>query len=82
PVSTAPQAPAPAPAPMGGGLRGLFRTVTGAASGSLMRRNLPEPAPVAPRLEPVPGPARPATRPVPQDEMGLDIPTFLRRQSN
>ncbi|MDI3307754.1 MAG: cell division protein FtsZ [Acetobacteraceae bacterium] len=82
PVSTAPQAPAPAPAPMGGGLRGLFRTVTGAASGGLMRRNLPEPAPVAPRLEPVPGPARPATRPVPQDEMGLDIPTFLRRQSN
>ncbi len=81
PVSMPPQAPASAPAaPMGGGLRGLFRTVTGASS-SLMRRNLPEPAPVAPRLEPVPGPARPA-RPIQQDEMGLDIPTFLRRQSN
>jgi hypothetical protein len=45
------------------------------------------PATVAPRAEPdlsaAPA-ARPAPRvtPQPTDEMGLDIPTFLRRQSN
>ena len=74
----------------------LFRTATSLGS-SMMRRTLPEaPAPVqhhaAPsvRMEPSVGapaaaaPARPAPRPAPQhqDEMGLEIPTFLRRQSN
>ena len=74
----------------------LFRTATSLGS-SMMRRTLPEaPAPMqhhaAPsvRMEPSVGapaaaaPARPAPRPAPQhqDEMGLEIPTFLRRQSN
>jgi cell division protein FtsZ len=65
----------------GGGLGGLFRRVTGAAtSGNMMRRAAPEPTPepVAPRLEsPVPlhRPETPAT-------VDFEIPTFLRRQSN
>jgi cell division protein FtsZ len=50
-----------------------------------MRRDLPEapmaqPAPAS-RMEPAAAP-RPVARPTQQDEMGLDIPTFLRRQSN
>jgi len=54
-----------------------------------MRRNLPDaPAAGAPRLEPLAVVAAPVERsaPVPRatppDEIGLDIPTFLRRQSN
>jgi cell division protein FtsZ len=74
--------PAAAPAPTyGGGFRNLFRNVTG---GGLMRRSLPEPvpAPVAERLVPdQPAPRAPSRAPQ-QDDMGLDIPTFLRRQSN
>ncbi|MBX9753089.1 MAG: cell division protein FtsZ, partial [Roseococcus sp.] len=75
--------PETAPAGQGAGWRGLFRNATG-----LMRRNVEE-TPAAPpqRAEPVasqqpraPQPMRPA-QPQP-DEMGLDIPTFLRRQSN
>ncbi|MBS7791461.1 hypothetical protein KTR66_15775, partial [Roseococcus sp. SDR] len=86
-----PSLPEVAPAPQGqvagqgAGWRGLFRNATG-----LMRRNVEEaPAPAAaPRMEPVasqqpkpPQPMRPAAQAQP-DEMGLDIPTFLRRQSN
>jgi len=63
------------------GWRGLFRNATG-----LMRRNVESEAPMAPpRAEPsiAAQPARPARPAQPQpDEMGLDIPTFLRRQSN
>ena len=63
------------------GWRGLFRNATG-----LMRRNVESEAPMAsPRAEPsiATQPARPARPAQPQpDEMGLDIPTFLRRQSN
>jgi cell division protein FtsZ len=70
---------APSPQAAGGGLRGLFRAVTG-GSAPLMRRSLPEPAPVAPRLDPAP--ARPSARVTPDGEVGLEIPTFLRRQSN
>jgi cell division protein FtsZ len=78
-------APQPAPTSRFGS---IFQRATG-----LIRRDLPaEPtvaeAPVvthqpAPRLEPTaaPGP-RSAPRTAPQEEMGLDIPTFLRRQSN
>ena len=64
-----------------GGLRALFRTMTG---GGAIRRALsePTPAPVAPRLEPIAGGTRPIAQAPQQDEMGLDIPTFLRRQSN
>ncbi len=76
--------PRPAPAAVAapaGGLRALFITMTG---GGAMRRSLPAPtpAPVAPRLEPAPGSAHPAGRPPQQDAVGLEIPTFLRRQSN
>ncbi|HWT10200.1 MAG TPA: cell division protein FtsZ [Roseomonas sp.] len=85
-----------APRSASAGFRGLFQKATGLGS-SMMRRSLPEapPAPVqhhaAPtvRMEPSVGapvaaaPARPASRPAQQqDEMGLEIPTFLRRQSN
>ncbi|WP_198378104.1 cell division protein FtsZ [Neoroseomonas rubea] len=77
------------PRQSGGALRGLFQKATGLGS-SMMRRNLPETAPAtapaAPvmRVEPSVAPsARPAPRAAqPQDEMGLEIPTFLRRQSN
>ncbi len=78
-----PALPEAAPAGQGAGWRGLFRNATG-----LMRRNVEE-APTAPpqRAEPVasqqprpPQPMRPAQQQ--PDEMGLDIPTFLRRQSN
>jgi cell division protein FtsZ len=80
------RAAAPAPAPSGGGLRSLFRTATGLSG--LMRREAPaeatpQPAQTAPRVEPVAEPApRTTARIAPQEEMGLDIPTFLRRQSN
>ncbi|TPG51873.1 cell division protein FtsZ [Roseomonas nepalensis] len=83
PVQAAPvpQAPAPAPAPRmapapspsapTGGLGGIFRRATGIGG---MRRSLPE--------QPEAGPA-PVARPQPQEDgMGLDIPTFLRRQGN
>ena len=63
------------------GWRGLFRNATG-----LMRRPVEE-APAQPRQEPqahqqprAPQPMRPAQQQ--PDEMGLDIPTFLRRQNN
>ncbi|MFZ4411140.1 MAG: cell division protein FtsZ, partial [Paracraurococcus sp.] len=75
------RAAAAPPAQSGGGFRNLFRNVTG---GGLMRRSLPEPtpAPVADRLVPDNPAPRQATRAPQQDDMGLDIPTFLRRQSN
>ncbi|HEV7265376.1 MAG TPA: cell division protein FtsZ [Falsiroseomonas sp.] len=81
PVAARPATLAPVP-PSGGGLRSLFRTATGLSG--LMRREVAEPAaPQAVRVEPVASPmARPAPRVAPQEEMGLDIPTFLRRQSN
>ena len=65
----------------GAGWRGLFRNATG-----LIRRNVEADAPL-PRAEPTasqqPRPPRPMQAAQPQpDEMGLDIPTFLRRQSN
>lgn len=82
------QPPLPEPGPNGGqgaGWRGLFRNATGLIGGQ-MRRELPPEAPS--RTEPVasqqprpPQPMRPAQQAQP-DEMGLDIPTFLRRQSN
>ncbi len=88
PAPRMPAAPPPVPASPGGGIGNLFRRVTGASSG-LMRRNLAEqPAPVAPRVDPPAPHAAPAARPVApqrpaqQDDIGLDIPTFLRRQHN
>jgi len=91
PVRAAPQpaarpasAPPPVSAPSGGGFN-LFRKATG-----LMRRNLgteaeapaaPQaPRAAAPQQQPAARPAAP--QPAPEDMNGLDIPTFLRRQSN
>ena len=79
---------APAPAPMTSRFGSIFQRATG-----LIRRDpiaepvAPQPAaPVAAqtyRAEPMAQPApRPQNRAAPQEEMGLDIPTFLRRQSN
>jgi len=85
PASYQPQPQQPTlPEPgQGAGWRGLFRNATG-----LMRRNVEEQNPAPQRSEPVasqqprpPQPMRPAQQAQP-DEMGLDIPTFLRRQSN
>ena len=85
------------PRQAGGGIRSLFQKATSVGLGGMMRRTLPEaqaatPHHVAPsvRMEPsvaapAAAPARPAPRPAPQqhhEEMGLEIPTFLRRQSN
>jgi len=57
------------------GFRGMFRNVTG-----LMKRQMPAaPEAQAPRLEPIGNP-RSVSRQTTQDEM--DIPAFLRRQSN
>ena len=79
---------APAPAPVTSRFGSIFQRATG-----LIRRD-PVAEPVAPqpaapiaaqtyRAEPAPQPApRPQNRAAPQEEMGLDIPTFLRRQSN
>jgi cell division protein FtsZ len=77
PATTRPAAPSPSP----GGIRSLFSRVTGA-----MRRDVPEAAPSRPapqaavaNIEPV---VRPATRIGAEEENGINIPTFLRRQSN
>jgi cell division protein FtsZ len=83
----APQRVMPPPAAPGSAFGSIFRRATG-----LMRRDVgevaheaaaPQPAPQA-RVEPAAAPAqgRGAPRPGPQEEMGLDIPTFLRRQTN
>jgi cell division protein FtsZ len=74
-------APSPVSAPPVGGGFNLFRKATG-----LMRRNLgaEAEAPSAMPRQPVQQPAA-APRPAqqqPAEEMGLDIPTFLRRQNN
>jgi cell division protein FtsZ len=74
-----------------GMMTSLFRRAT--SMSHMMRRTLPEAQPAMPahavRVEPsvVPQQAQPApraaaTRQPAQDEMGLEIPTFLRRQSN
>jgi cell division protein FtsZ len=65
------------PEPARGGLRGLFTRVTGGGA-AMMVRALPTEAPRA--VQP-PEPQRHPEQ-APQDEMGIEIPTFLRRQSN
>jgi cell division protein FtsZ len=85
-VSPAPVAAPRRPQQAAGGIGQLFRKVTGGASG-LMKRNLSEapaapPAPpAAPRVETIPEAPRPA-RQMQQEDIGLDIPAFLRRQAN
>lgn len=84
PTATRPVAPAPAsaPAPSSSGFN-LFRKATG-----LMRRNLGaegDTTPAAPQAPAAPRAAAPQpapTQPAPEEMNGLDIPTFLRRQSN
>ncbi|MBB5688993.1 cell division protein FtsZ [Roseomonas alkaliterrae] len=86
-----------APRQGGGALRNLFQKATGLGIGGMMRRTLPEASPpaqqphAAPALRvepsvaaaPAVAPVRPGPRTAPQqDEMGLEIPAFLRRQSN
>jgi cell division protein FtsZ len=81
------RAPAAAPRPAAGaaqpvsvGINSLFKRATG-----LMRRDVPDAAPAQQAPAPQraePAAPRPVARPTQQEEMGLDIPTFLRRQSN
>jgi cell division protein FtsZ len=77
PAATRPAAP-PSPAPRNS-FNSIFRNMTG-----LIRRDVPDaaPQPVVVRAEPTAAP-RASARPVSQEEMGgVEIPTFLRRQSN
>ncbi len=81
----------PSPPPSGG-LRGLFRQVTGASSHLMKRQPEPEVAPSRVEMDPGaslvihPNESRRNTAPTqaqPQAQMeGIDIPTFLRRQQN
>jgi cell division protein FtsZ len=77
PATTRPAAPPPSP----GGIRSLFSRVTGA-----MRRDVPEAAPSRaapqPSVADIEAVARPASRIGAEEENGINIPTFLRRQSN
>ena len=69
------------------GIRRIFQEMTGAG---LMRRSQSQPQPPSPSQATAPrapDPTRPAgtsgaQRPAQPEEIGLDIPTFLRRQSN
>ncbi len=87
-VQAGPRPAAPPAAPQRNVFGDMFRKATGL--GGLMRRDLPAappappaPAPMpAPTLRAEPNPPRVPQRPLPQEEMGLDIPAFLRRQSN
>ncbi len=74
------EAPA-APPPPASGRGSLFGIVTGAIRNRVAASHAAEP----PRSEPslaTPADAVPTVRPVQTEEMGLDIPTFLRRQSS
>jgi cell division protein FtsZ len=79
---------APPAAPQRNVFGDIFRKATGL--GGLIRRELPEAPPAQPPVPPVAAPTlraeppapRIPQRPLPQEEMGLDIPAFLRRQSN
>jgi len=87
--SAAPSGAAASTVPgVGNGLRRIFQEMTGAG---LMRRNGQTPPPSQPTApsgaarpaHPQPSPAGvPGQRPAQPEEVGLDIPTFLRRQSN
>jgi hypothetical protein len=83
-VNSRPVAPQPVVAPQpasGGGFGGLFRKVTG-VSANLRRRTLTEPeAAPTPMASQHVEPPQMHTQPV-QQMSGIDIPTFLRRQSN
>jgi cell division protein FtsZ len=75
----APRGDAPAPA-----RKSLFGIVTGAIRGHAHAEPAPQPEPqpaATAYAEPRPEPARAAQRPAGGEEMGIEIPAFLRRQS-
>ncbi len=80
-------APAAPPQPGEAARPSLFGTVTGVFRRRMIAGFVAEGQP-AQRLEPVvapeprPEPARASVRPVAGEEMGIEIPTFLRRQSS
>ncbi len=82
-AAPAPQAPATPAAPVAPATpRGsLFGIVTGAIRGRVAPAHAPEASRAEPSLNTQAEPT-PTVRPVQTDEMGLDIPTFLRRQSS
>jgi cell division protein FtsZ len=66
--------------------RSIFQTVTGRLRNTLSGGGNPA-EPTQPRTEPQmqearPEPVRASVRPAASEEMGLDIPAFLRRQSS
>jgi cell division protein FtsZ len=67
--------------------RSIFQTVTGRLRNTLSGVGSPPTDPAQPRTEPrmqeaKPEPVRASVRPAASEEMGLDIPAFLRRQSS
>jgi len=89
PVAPQPGAAASTVPNVGNGLRRIFREMTGAG----MKRQAPPPPTPAPTRSAAaaPTPHQPdagqgagggAQRQMPAEDIGLDIPTFLRRQSN
>jgi cell division protein FtsZ len=75
PAPAAPPPPPPAPR------NSLFGIVTGAIRGRAAPAPAPEPARAEPLMNAQPEP-RASVRQAPTEEMGLDIPAFLRRQSS
>ncbi len=75
---SAPAQPVQAPAPA---RNSLFGIVTGAIRGRSAPVAAPEPQRAEPSLASQPE-GGPSVRPAPAEEMGLDIPAFLRRQSS
>ncbi len=67
--------------------RSIFQTVTGRLRNTLSGAGGPPAEPSQPRAEPQmhepkPEPVRASVRPAASEDMGLDIPAFLRRQSS
>ena len=94
PRTTVAAGPPAAPPPINGqavngteARRSIFQTVTGRLRNSLSGAGSPPTDPNQLRSEPQtheakPEPARASVRPAASEEMGLDIPAFLRRQSS
>ena len=78
---TEPGSPLPSPAPAATPRNSLFGIVTGAIRGKPAAAQPVEPYRAEPALPSQMDPA-PSVRPAQAEEMGLDIPAFLRRQSS
>ncbi len=78
---TEPGSPPPAAVPAAAPRNSLFGIVTGAIRGKPAAVQAPEPHRAEPALPSQMEPA-PSVRPAQAEEMGLDIPAFLRRQSS